>query len=82
VESGPDAETPRPIGVGLLLCMLERGGEPVVQVTALFCVIGLGFFSVLLVLASSFVCFRVAAVSVGPGQPRSVGSGTGGGAAA
>jgi hypothetical protein len=23
---------PRPIGVGLLLCMLERGGHPVVQV--------------------------------------------------
>lgn len=31
VESGPDADTPRPIGVGLLLCMLERGGEDVVQ---------------------------------------------------
>eukprot|EP00798_Chlamydomonas_sp_ICE-L_P011430 gene11430-17116_t len=31
VESGPDADTPRPIGVGLLLCMLERGGQPVVQ---------------------------------------------------
>uniref|UniRef100_A0A7S3VSI4 Importin N-terminal domain-containing protein n=1 Tax=Dunaliella tertiolecta TaxID=3047 RepID=A0A7S3VSI4_DUNTE len=31
VESGPDADSPRPIGVGLLLCMLERGGEPVVQ---------------------------------------------------
>lgn len=30
VESGPDADTPRPIGVGLLLCMLERGGEDVV----------------------------------------------------
>jgi hypothetical protein len=32
VESGPDADTPRPIGVGLLLCMLERGGEPVAMV--------------------------------------------------
>ena len=30
VESGPDADTPRPIGVGLLLCMLERGGDDVV----------------------------------------------------
>jgi len=29
IESGPDADTPRPIGVGLLLCMLERGGEEV-----------------------------------------------------
>lgn len=31
VESGPDADTPRPVGVGLLLCMLERGGESVAQ---------------------------------------------------
>ncbi|WIA23852.1 hypothetical protein OEZ85_013510 [Tetradesmus obliquus] len=31
VESGPDADTPRPVGVGLLLCMLERGGEEVAQ---------------------------------------------------
>lgn len=31
VESGPDADTPRPIGVGLLLCMLERGGEATAQ---------------------------------------------------
>ncbi|GAX82609.1 hypothetical protein CEUSTIGMA_g10035.t1 [Chlamydomonas eustigma] len=31
VESGPDADTPRPIGVGLLLCMLERGGDDVVM---------------------------------------------------
>lgn len=31
VESSPDADTPRPIGVGLLLCMLERGGEPVAK---------------------------------------------------
>ena len=31
VESSPDADTPRPIGVGLLLCMLERGGEAVAQ---------------------------------------------------
>jgi hypothetical protein len=31
VESGPDADTPRPIGVGLLLCMLERGGDDVVS---------------------------------------------------
>ena len=30
VESGPEADTPRPIGVGLLLCMLERGGDDVV----------------------------------------------------
>ena len=29
VESGADADTPRPIGVGLMLCMLERGGEDV-----------------------------------------------------
>lgn len=29
VESGADADTPRPIGVGLMLCMLERGGEGV-----------------------------------------------------
>lgn len=35
VESGPDADSPRPIGVGLLLCMLERGGEAVVQVRLL-----------------------------------------------
>ena len=27
LESAPDADTPRPVGVGLLLCMLERGGE-------------------------------------------------------
>ncbi|KAG2446721.1 hypothetical protein HYH02_008283 [Chlamydomonas schloesseri] len=32
VESGPDADTPRPIGVGLLLCMLEHGGEAVAVV--------------------------------------------------
>ncbi|GLI59709.1 hypothetical protein VaNZ11_001566 [Volvox africanus] len=32
VESGPDADTPRPIGVGLLLCMLEHGGEGVAVV--------------------------------------------------
>ncbi|KAG2494047.1 hypothetical protein HYH03_007693 [Edaphochlamys debaryana] len=32
VESGPDADTPRPIGVGLLLCMLEHGGEGVALV--------------------------------------------------
>lgn len=32
VECSPDADTPRPIGVGLLLCMLERGGEPVAKV--------------------------------------------------
>lgn len=31
MESGPDADTPRPVGVGLLLCMLERGGEEVAQ---------------------------------------------------
>eukprot|EP00878_Enallax_costatus_P026536 GHUV01028481.1.p1 GENE.GHUV01028481.1~~GHUV01028481.1.p1 ORF type:complete len:196 (+),score=59.09 GHUV01028481.1:444-1031(+) len=31
VESGPDADTPRPVGVGLLLCMLERGGDEVAQ---------------------------------------------------
>jgi len=31
VESGPDADTPRPVGVGLLLCMLERGGDQVAQ---------------------------------------------------
>lgn len=31
VESGPDADTPRPVGVGLLLCMLERGGDDVAQ---------------------------------------------------
>lgn len=27
LEAAPDADTPRPVGVGLLLCMLERGGE-------------------------------------------------------
>jgi len=27
LETAPDADTPRPVGVGLLLCMLERGGE-------------------------------------------------------
>ncbi len=32
MESGPDADTPRPIGVGLLLCMLEHGGEGVALV--------------------------------------------------
>ncbi len=32
VEGGPDADTPRPIGVGLLLCMLEHGGEGVAKV--------------------------------------------------
>lgn len=32
LESGPDADTPRPIGVGLLLCMLEHGGEAVATV--------------------------------------------------
>lgn len=31
VESGPDADTPRPVGVGMLLCMLERGGGGVAQ---------------------------------------------------
>lgn len=30
-ESGPDADTPRPIGVGLLLCLLERGEEEAAQ---------------------------------------------------
>lgn len=32
VESSPDADAPRPIGVGLLLCMLEHGGEVVARV--------------------------------------------------
>ena len=34
VESSPDADTPRPCGVALLLCMLERGGEGVAAVMA------------------------------------------------
>ncbi|KAK9829330.1 hypothetical protein WJX72_005222 [[Myrmecia] bisecta] len=29
VETSPDADTPRPCGVALLLCMLERGGDTV-----------------------------------------------------
>lgn len=28
-ECSPDADAPRPIGVGLLLCMLENGDEAV-----------------------------------------------------
>ena len=27
VESSPDADTPRPCGLALLLCMLERGPD-------------------------------------------------------
>ena len=28
VETGPDADTPRPCGLALLLCMIERGRTP------------------------------------------------------
>ena len=28
VETGPDADTPRPCGLALLLCMIERGRAP------------------------------------------------------
>ena len=31
VESSPDADTPRPCGLALLLCMLERGPDTVAR---------------------------------------------------
>ena len=29
VESSPDADTPRPCGLALLICMLERGSDTI-----------------------------------------------------
>ncbi len=36
VESSPDADTPRPCGLALLICMLERGPDTVAAALVAF----------------------------------------------